>query len=152
MPDHIENTSHNSSHDNGQVNPEQSAVLTKFLDKLADEEKDKFLRTLSEEERISFTSSLEEFRQVFDREPQQRFPNEKPDFERDVKFSGVMEKRIAERFAEVMKMFPDKVSLESLRSRAFDADNPRSDSIFRSTDDLREVGDAPKITLKIAIS
>lgn len=148
MPSHTDNSGQ-SSH---VVNPEQSAVLTKFLVSVSEEDKNKFLRTLDEEERMQFSSSLEEFRQVFGRDPEQKFPKEKPDFERDVKFSGVKIERIRERFEEVMKMFPEQLTPEALRARIAHEDTPKSNSLFRSTDELREVGDAPKIAIKLVIS
>ena len=135
-----------------ELNPEQSAVLSKFLADKSEEEKDKFLRSLNEEERMQFSSSLEEFRQVFGREPQQEFPKEKPDFEREVRFSDVKMKRLQERFDEIMEMFPDAMSPDAMRRRIADMDSPKSDSLFRSSDELRDISDAPKVALKVVIS
>lgn len=120
----------------------QRGIFSKFLAEIEDpEKKESFLRSLSEEEKIQFCTSQEEFRQIFGREPDDAFPKEKGEFERDVSFSDVKESRIAERFAEVMAMFPQNKSSEGLRNKAKDMERQGPSPLIKSIDDLKKAAD-----------
>ena len=101
--------------------------------------------------RSLFVSSKEEFREIFDADPQIEFPERSPEFERDVSFSDITNDRLQERFVEAIESFPKEQTIDAMRKSIDQSIKPKSDSNIRSIEDLRHICQ-PSISISISIS
>jgi hypothetical protein len=127
--------------------PIQAGILTKFLDELDHETREKFMRTVSRDELWDYSASEDEFRLITGEEVETLAPTPKPATQADAEVDEELREKLDKRLEEINGAFPANRSIDGLKKLADDRVQPKKSG--QSLDDLKEKANP---SLKVSIS